>query len=37
MTTREEHKELSEKEATANQGQPISDRQQSKELWKEEI
>lgn len=37
MTTPEEHKELSEVEATANQGQPISDRQQSKELQKEEV
>lgn len=36
MNTSEEHKELSEIEATANQGLPISGRQHSKELWKEE-
>lgn len=36
MNTSEEHKELSEIEATANQGLPISGKQHSKELWKEE-
>ncbi len=36
MSPPKEHKELSEMEATANQDEPISDRQQSKELQKEE-
>ena len=36
METDEEHKGLSEVEATANQDQPISNRQQSKEVQEEE-
>lgn len=37
MTTAEEHKQLSEMEATANQGQPISDRQSNRRRFRPQL